>query len=125
MMGVGVVLVFVFWGLLPVSTPHPHDEYEYTNVVKIEPPVKPKEVIKKTAQVLARATLTIEELEKGKPEEKETPGKEAADQSGVSAGKKPDSSSEKVAQKEASTAAADHSNDDGHDHEDKKDDHSH
>ena len=67
--GAGVVLVFVFWGLLPATTPHPHDEYEYTNVVKVEPPVKPLEVLKKTENVLARADLTVKELEKKKKEE--------------------------------------------------------
>lgn len=72
--GVGVVLVFLFWGLLPETTPHPHDEYEYTNVVKIEPRLKPKQVIKETEKLLKKAELTILELEKnkdqeGKPEE--------------------------------------------------------
>ena len=62
----GVVLVFLFWGLLPETTPHPHDEYEYTNVVKIEPPVKPLEVLKNTEKVLQKAELTIVELEKKK-----------------------------------------------------------
>ena len=71
--GVGVVLVFLFWGLIPSTTPHPHDEYEYTNVVKVEPPVKPLEVLKKTENVLTRAKLTVEKLEKEK-------GKEAASQ---------------------------------------------
>ena len=66
--GVGIVLVFLFWGFLPSTTPHPHDEYEYTNVVKVEAPVIPKEVLKKTENVLARAKLTVEKLEaeKGK-----------------------------------------------------------
>ena len=70
--GAGVVLVFVFWGLLPATTPHPHDEYEYTNVVKVEAPVKPLEVLKKTENVLARADLTVKELEKKKKEEEST-----------------------------------------------------
>jgi hypothetical protein len=68
-MGVGVVLVFLFWGLLPATTPHPHEEYEYTNVIKVEPPVKPLEVLRKTENVLARADLTVKELEKKKKEE--------------------------------------------------------
>jgi len=67
--GVGVVLVFLFWGLLPVTTPHPHEEYEYTNVVKVEPPVKPLEVLDDTENVLRRAILTVKELEKKKEEE--------------------------------------------------------
>lgn len=64
--GAGVVLVFLFWGLIPVSTPHPHEEYEFIDVKKVEKPVKPKEVIKKTEQILASAELTIVELEKAK-----------------------------------------------------------
>ena len=68
--GVGVVLVFLFWGFLPSTTPHPHDEYEYTNVVKVEAPVIPKEVLKKTENVLARAKLTVEKLEKEKGKER-------------------------------------------------------
>ena len=67
--GVGVVLVFLFWGLLPSTTPHPHDEYEYTHVVNVEPPVKPKKVLKETEKVLKRAQLTVAELEKKKEEE--------------------------------------------------------
>ena len=64
--GAGVVLVFLFWGLLPSTTPHPHEEYEYTNVIKVEPPVKPLEVLKKTENVLTRAELIVKELEKKK-----------------------------------------------------------
>ena len=66
--GAGVVLVFLFWGLLPETTPHPHDEYEYSNVVKIEPPVKPLEVLKSTEKVLKKAEVAIAELEKEKDE---------------------------------------------------------
>ncbi|WP_447970399.1 hypothetical protein [Nitrospira sp. M1] len=78
---VGVVMVFLFWGLLPETTPHPHDEYVYSNVVKIEPPVKPLEVLANTEKVLKKAELTIVELEKeqdadgGKPDEKKKPEK--------------------------------------------------
>ncbi|UCE63999.1 MAG: hypothetical protein JSU59_02295, partial [Nitrospirota bacterium] len=51
-----------------------HDEYEYSNVIKVEPPVKPLKVLKETENVLARADLTIKELEK-KKEEGPTSGK--------------------------------------------------
>ena len=67
--GAGVVLVFLFWGILPATTPHPHEEYEYKDVVKVEPPVVPQEVLEKTENVLARADLTVQELEKKKEEE--------------------------------------------------------
>ncbi len=65
--GTGVVLVFLFWGLIPVSTPHPHEEYEFINVTKVEQKIDPKEVIKKAENVLARAEATIKELEKENP----------------------------------------------------------
>jgi hypothetical protein len=73
--GAGVVLVFIFWGLLPATTPHPHDEYVYTEVIKVEPPVKPLEVLKKTEKVLARASVAVKELEKKKEEEESAKGK--------------------------------------------------
>ncbi len=63
-MGVGVVLVFLFWGLIPVSTPHPHEEYEFIHVEKVEKIIVPKDVLKSAEKVLARAEATIKELEK-------------------------------------------------------------
>ena len=63
-MGVGVVLVFLFWGLIPVSTPHPHEDYEFINVKKVEKRIVPKDILKKAEKVLARAEATIIELEK-------------------------------------------------------------
>ncbi|GJL54672.1 MAG: hypothetical protein NPIRA02_18040 [Nitrospirales bacterium] len=69
----GVVLVFLFWGLLPETTPHPHDEYEYSNVVRIEPPVKPLEVLSNTEKILKKAELTIIELEKEQDDNGEKP----------------------------------------------------
>ena len=67
--GVGVFMIFLFWGLMPASTPHPHPEYEFTNPKKVEKPVKPQEVLKKTEKILASAELTIIELEKEKGNE--------------------------------------------------------
>ncbi|MFB3145815.1 MAG: hypothetical protein ACE1ZO_01700, partial [Nitrospirales bacterium] len=65
--GVGVVLVVLFWGLLPVSTPHPHEDYEFIDVKKVERKIVPKDVIKSAEKVLARAEATIKELEKDNP----------------------------------------------------------
>ncbi len=65
--GVGVVLVVLFWGLIPVSTPHPHEDYEFINVEKVERKIVPKDVIKSAEKVLARAEATIKELEKDNP----------------------------------------------------------
>ncbi len=66
--GTGVVLIFLFWGLLPVSTPHPHEEYEFIDVKKAEEAIVPKKVIKSAEQILARAEATLKELEKENPE---------------------------------------------------------
>ncbi len=65
--GVGVVLIMLFWGLLPVSTPHPHEEYEFVHVKKVEKKIVPKKVIQSAEQTLARAEATLQELEKDNP----------------------------------------------------------
>ncbi len=65
--GTGVVLVMVFWGLIPVSTPHPHEEYEFVDARKVEKKIVPKKVIQSAEQVLARAEATLKELEKDNP----------------------------------------------------------
>ncbi|MDR4495441.1 MAG: hypothetical protein AB7P17_10120 [Nitrospirales bacterium] len=77
--GVGVVLVFVFWGLLPVSTPHPHAEYEFINPPKEIVRVDPSKVLAETEQVVLQAELTVEKLEKEKAEggAEEASGKDA------------------------------------------------
>lgn len=62
--GTGMVLAFLFWGLLPASTPHPHEEYEFISSGKEVKVVKPAEVLKRAEKVLAQAALTVEELEK-------------------------------------------------------------
>ena len=66
--GVGVVLVFIFWGLLPASTPHPHPEYEFINPPKKIVKVDPNKVLAETEQVVLQAELTVEKLEKEKAE---------------------------------------------------------
>ncbi len=65
--GTGVVLIMVFWGLIPVSTPHPHEEYEFVGARKVEEKIVPKKVIQSAEQVLARAEATLKELEKDNP----------------------------------------------------------
>lgn len=66
--GAGVVLAFLFWGLIPTSTPHPHEQYEFVHVKKVEKKIVPKEVLKSAENVMARAEATIKELEKENPE---------------------------------------------------------
>ncbi len=65
--GTGIVLIMVFWGLIPVSTPHPHEEYEFVDAGKVEEKIVPKKVIQSAEQVLARAEATLKELEKDNP----------------------------------------------------------
>jgi hypothetical protein len=64
--GAGVVLVFVFWALLPSTTPHPHEEYEFISKGPKEEKVEPKKVLKGAEKVLAKAELVIKKLEEEK-----------------------------------------------------------
>ena len=112
--GTGVVLVFLFWGLLPASTPHPHEEYEFLSARKVEKPVDPKSVLKKAEQVLAQAELTLKEKEK-KEDTKGT--KDGTSQSsGKKSGKVTKASAPDSQMKAVSTKGDDHSHDDGHEH---------
>ena len=71
--GVGVVLIFIFWGIMPATTPHPHAEYEYTFEKKEVVIVEPKKVLKEAEQVLAKAELVVKKLEEEKTENSEKP----------------------------------------------------
>jgi hypothetical protein len=74
--GAGVVLVFVFWALLPSTTPHPHEEYEFISTGPKEGKVEPKKVLKEAEKVLAKAELVVKKLE----EEKGGESKDSKDQ---------------------------------------------
>jgi len=74
--GAGVVLVFVFWALLPSTTPHPHEEYEFISKGPKEEKVEPKKVLKEAEKVLAKAELVVKKLE----EEKDGESKDSKDQ---------------------------------------------
>ncbi len=67
--GAGVVLVFVFWALLPPSTPHPHEEYEFIFSGTQEVKVEPKKVLKEAEKVLVKAELVVKKLEEEKGDE--------------------------------------------------------
>ena len=71
--GFGVVLVFIFWILMPATTPHPHAEYEYTFDKKEVVVVEPKKVLQETEQVLARAELVVKKLQDEKDGKSEKP----------------------------------------------------
>jgi hypothetical protein len=77
--GTGIVLVLLFWALLPATTPRPHESYGRPEA-KIEPPFKPVEALQKAEKLLAQAEATVQVLEqkaeqeaKDKREGKEKP----------------------------------------------------
>jgi hypothetical protein len=74
--GVGVVMVCIFWVLLPVSTPHPHEEYEFINPPQVEVKIKPLEVLKNAEKVISQASLTLESIDKSEGEEGNAKGAE-------------------------------------------------
>ncbi len=60
----GVFLVFVFWGFLPVTTPHPHEDYVKRE--KVVKSLKPVDALQEVEQVLAQAEVAIDTIEAGK-----------------------------------------------------------
>ena len=78
--GAGVVLVFLFWALLPSTTPHPHEEYEFISSGQKEVKVEPKKVLKEAEKVVAKAELVVKKLEEEKSDEsKDADDKKAKD----------------------------------------------
>lgn len=77
----GVLLVFLFWGFIPATTPHPHEQYKKEEV-KTAPPIKPAEVLQKSEKLLAQAEGAVSALEEKK-------AKEEAEQSKGKKGKAP------------------------------------
>jgi len=79
--GTGVMLVFVFWILLPSTTPHPHEDYEFISTGTKEEKVEPEKILKEAAKVLAKAELVVKKLEEEKSDEsKEANGKPVKEQ---------------------------------------------
>jgi hypothetical protein len=59
---IGVFLVICFWGFLPVTTPHPHEDYPVKETTtKTFEPVK---ALEKAEQNMLKAEIVLEELEK-------------------------------------------------------------
>lgn len=85
----GVLLSVVFWTILPVTTPHPHECCQKPEVA-VEPIFKPAESLNKTTARLAQLAAQIEAMEQqkaeGKAEEKapKDKGKEKAGGGAVS-----------------------------------------
>ncbi len=67
--GVGVVLSLMFWTILPVTTPHPHDSYKKTEA-QVEPAFKPAESLNKNAQRIASLAAQVEAMERQKADTK-------------------------------------------------------
>lgn len=75
---VGVVLVISFWGFLPVTTPHPHEDYAVKTQVK--KPFVPDVALEEAETKLLQVEAKLEELEKesagsakGKAKNKQAP----------------------------------------------------
>lgn len=67
--GAGVVLSLVFWAILPVTTPNPHDCCKKPEI-QVEPAFKPIESLNKNAQRIASLAAQVEEMERHKAETK-------------------------------------------------------
>ena len=67
--GAGVVFSLVFWTILPVTTPHPH-ECCAKPAVQAEPVYKPVDALNKNTQRLAAVAAQVEAMEKQKSETK-------------------------------------------------------
>jgi hypothetical protein len=64
--GVAVVLTVLFWLFLPVTTPHPHENYPQPEARTPHKSVKPEEVLKQTETTLAQAEAILQALEEDK-----------------------------------------------------------
>ncbi|UVT15133.1 MAG: hypothetical protein H8K04_15095 [Nitrospira sp.] len=67
--GAGVVLSLMFWSILPVTTPHPHECCKKPEV-EVEPVFKPIESLNKNTQRLASITAQVDAIEQQKAEAK-------------------------------------------------------
>ena len=86
----GVVLSFMFWAALPVTTPHPHECCRKPEA-KAEPPFRPIEALNKGEKIIAQLELQVDALEKQKVEAEKDKGKKkkaAASEATVPAAKK-------------------------------------
>ncbi len=65
LVGVGVVFSLMFWSILPVTTPHPHECCKKPDV-QVEPVFKPVESLSSSAQRVATLAAKIEAMEQQK-----------------------------------------------------------
>ncbi len=67
--GIGVVFSLMFWVVLPVTTPHPHDCCKKPEV-QVEAPFKPVESLNKSTQRLAALAAQVDMMEQQKADTK-------------------------------------------------------
>jgi hypothetical protein len=67
--GVIVLLTIAFWIVLPVTTPHPSEDYK-PKVTKVAKPMKPEEMLRQTETSLTKAEAVLHTLEQEKLKEK-------------------------------------------------------
>jgi hypothetical protein len=67
--GIGVVLSLMFWTILPVTTPHPHECCKKPEV-QAEPVFKPIELLNKNEQRIASLAAQVEVMERQQAETK-------------------------------------------------------
>ncbi|MBI3355731.1 MAG: hypothetical protein HY038_02960, partial [Nitrospirae bacterium] len=65
--GGGVVLSLLFWSVLPVTTPHPHECCKKPEA-KAQPPFKPLEALNRDEQLIVRLAAQVDVLEQHKAE---------------------------------------------------------
>ena len=98
----GVFLTVLLWAFMPVTTPHPHQDYQKP-LAKTGAPLKPTEVLTKTEKTIAQVEAAVDALEA-----------KAQDHKGKSKAKDKSSSTPSKVQPVSATAPA-HA-DDGHKH---------
>lgn len=59
---VGVTMVLLLWAAMPVTTPHPHEEYKKDEKATA-PVLRPTEALEKTQNVLSQAEASVQALE--------------------------------------------------------------
>ena len=67
--GMVVLLTIAFWIVLPVTTPHPSEEYK-PKATKLAKPMKPEEMLRQTETSLAKAEAVLQTLEHEKRKDK-------------------------------------------------------
>jgi hypothetical protein len=59
----GVVLVLLLWAFMPVTTPHPHEDYKKAAVQAPHKSLKPMDALQKTETAIAQAESAVKALE--------------------------------------------------------------